>query len=68
MKTFESILSVLQATAQVMTMVPNPGSAFAGIAVIIGKIVQASIQAHAASTGQTVEEVIAKLRHIEPVP
>jgi len=66
--TFQSILAFLQAATAIMGAVPSPAQPFAAIALMLEKIVQAAIQAHAASTGKTVDEIIAQLHKIDPVP
>ncbi len=65
---FDTILTYLEAATAVMAAVPSPVTPFAALALTLEKITHAAIRAQAASKGQTVEEVIAQLHHIDPVP
>jgi hypothetical protein len=62
------ILTYLEAVSGVVAMVPSPAQPFAALALQLEKITHAAIKAQAASKGQTVEEVIAGLHHLEPIP
>ncbi len=62
-----SILAYLQAVTEVVAAFPSPAAVPAGMALAIEKILQAAIKAHAASSGKTVEQIIADLHHIDPV-
>lgn len=64
--TLQSILGYLQIATEIMAVVPSPAMPFAGIALQFEAIVQAALKAHAASTGKTVEEIIAQLHQITP--
>jgi hypothetical protein len=68
MNIFDKILLMLETATTVMSTVPSPVAPFAGIALQLEKIVGAAIAAHAASTGKTVEEVIAGLHDIALIP
>lgn len=68
MNRLDTFLAYLEGVTAVIAAVPSPASVPAALALQIEKIFRASLQAHAASSGQTVEEVIAKLHKIEPIP
>lgn len=63
-----AILVYLQAITEVAALVPSPAQPFAALALQLNKITQAAIKAQAASEGKTVEEVIAGLHRLEPIP
>ncbi len=64
----DSILSYLEGITKVASTVPVPQvGIIAGIALEIEQIVHAAIKAHAASTGKTVDEIVAGLQHVKPV-
>ncbi len=62
------VLMWLETVTSVVAMVPSPATPFAALALELEKITAAAIAAQAASKGLTVEEVIAKLHKIEPIP
>lgn len=63
-----SILTYLEAVTSVIALVPSPAQPFAALALQLQKITAAAIKAEAASKGKTVEEIIAGLHHLEPLP
>lgn len=63
----ETVLIYLEAVTEVAAVVPSPAAPFAPLALQIEKILQAAVHAKAATTGKTVEEVIAQLHQITPV-
>ncbi len=66
--TTASILAWLQGLTAAVAVVPSPATPYAALALQLEQIVAASIAALAASKGQTVEQVIAQLHQIQPVP
>lgn len=63
-----SILTYLEATTEVMQAIPGPTQVPAALALTLEKIFGAALTAHAASKGKTVEEIIAGLHQITPIP
>jgi hypothetical protein len=64
----EGILAYLEGITKVASTVPIPQVAIiSGIALEIEQIVGAAIRAHAASSGKTVDEIVAGLKHVQPV-
>lgn len=65
---FDKILLGLEIATEVMAVVPTPFAPFAPIALKLESIIGAAIAAKAAASGQTVDQVIAQLHQITPVP
>ncbi len=64
----QAILAYLQGLTAAIALVPSPATPYALLALELEKIVGSAIAALAASKGQSVEEVIAQLHQIQPVP
>ena len=64
----QTVLAYLEGITAAVAIVPSPATPFAALALELEKIVGSSIAALAASKGQTVEQVIAQLHQIQPVP
>ena len=64
----QTVLAYLEGITAAVAVVPSPATPFAALALELEKIVGSSIAALAASKGQTVEQVIAQLHQIQPVP
>ena len=62
------ILAWIEGVTAAVAVVPSPATPFAALALELEKIVGSSIAALAASKGQTVDQVIAQLHQIQPVP
>jgi hypothetical protein len=65
---FDKILTYLEVATEIMSVVPSPAQPFAPIALSLEKIIGGAIAAKAAATGQTVDQVIAQLHQIAPIP
>ena len=64
----QTVLAYLEGITAAVAVVPSPATPFAALALELEKIVGSSIAALAASKGQTVDQVIAQLHQIQPVP
>lgn len=64
----QQVLAWLQGITVAVALVPSPATPYAALALELEKIVGSAIAALAASKGQTVEQVIAQLHQIQPVP
>jgi len=64
----DSILSYLEGITKVASSVPVPQvGVIASVALEVEQILHAAIRAHAASTGKTVDEIVAGLKHVDTV-
>ncbi len=64
----QTVLAWIEGVTAAIAVVPSPATPFAALALELEKIVGSAIGALAASKGQTVQEVIAQLHQIQPVP
>ena len=64
----QTVLAWLEGVTAAVAVVPSPATPFAALALELEKILGSSLRALAAAKGQTVEEVIAQLHQIQPVP
>lgn len=62
------ILNWIEVATSVVASLPTPIQPEAGLALQLEKIAVAALQGHAQSQGLTVEQVIAKLHPIQPIP
>ena len=56
-----TVLNDIQLVTQVVSLVPSPVSAFAGLALELEQVAKAAINALAAAKGQTATEIAAQL-------
>lgn len=64
----EDVTSYGEILAELASVVPSPVQAFAPFALKLLQIANAAIQAHATSSGQTVDQVVAKLHQEALLP
>lgn len=66
-KILDDALLATDIIASVASVVPSPAQPFALLALKLLPLAQSAIAAHAATTGQSVDQVIAQLHQIQPV-
>ena len=66
--TSADILQWLQVVTEIVAGLPTPLQPEASLALQIEKIAFGALKVHASATGQTVDQIIAQLHKIEPIP